>query len=167
MNKLKADLKSLPLVQKGTILLSVLLFFLSLSQPAFYIDRVDYDAWANSAGLFLLGWMSVLGGSLVASVIWLANPLYILAVIFSIRGKIGGLFFGMAASVVAFSFSRLDEILTSESGSYSKITALKAGYKLWLGSMLVLTIGTGIGLLTRKKVRPGKQDLTQDDARGQ
>jgi hypothetical protein len=161
MKKSKADLKNLTLVQRGTILLSVLLFILSLSQPAFYIDRTDYDAWANSAGLLLLGWMSVLGGSLVASVIWLANPLYVIAIILNVKGRTKGLYFSILASIIAFSFSRLDEILTSESGSYSKITALKAGYKLWLASMLVLTIGTAIGLLTRKKALPGKQDLTQ------
>ena len=158
MKKLKADLKNLTLMQRGTILLSLLLFILSLFQPAFYIDRADYDAWANSAGLLLLGWMSVLGGSLVASVIWLANPLYIIAIFLSARGRLKGLYFSILASIIAFSFSRLDEILTSESGSYSKITALKAGYKLWLGSMLVLTIGTVISLLTRKKVISAKRD---------
>ncbi len=163
MKKLKAGLRKLTPLQRGTILLSLLLFVVSLFQPAFYIDRADYDAWANSALLFLLGWGSALGGSLVASVIWLANPLYILAVFFSIKGQVKGLYFGILASITAFSFSRLDEILTDEGGGYSKITALKAGYKLWLASMVVLTIGTAISLLTKKKALPGNQARASED----
>jgi hypothetical protein len=35
-----------------------------------------------------MGWMSLLGGAILPFVIWLANPLYIISIIFAIKKKI-------------------------------------------------------------------------------
>jgi hypothetical protein len=137
-------------LQKGVIILSCAIFILSLLQPAFYIDRKDYDAYADGKILALLGWMSFLGGNFIASLIWLANPLFVAAIISLLNRKLIGLYLSILAAIIALSFSLLDSTMTSESGSYSKITSLENGYKLWVLSMIVLAIGTGINLLVSK-----------------
>lgn len=76
------DIASLSRTKKITIGLSLAFLIFSLTQPAFYIDREDYDAWANSFLLFIFGWSFILGGS-TESFIWWANPLYIAAIFFS------------------------------------------------------------------------------------
>lgn len=128
--------------QKVVILLSCSLFAFSLFQPAFYIARVDYDAWADSKLLALFGWSSILGGSAVGTFIWLANPLFLIAIIYLLKRKSVGLYLSVAASLLALSFSLLDTIVTSEAGSYSKIASLENGYYLWVSSMITLAVGT-------------------------
>lgn len=65
------------------VILSFLLFSISLTQPAFYIDRPgNPEAWAESWALVLIGWISLLFGGPVNFLIWLANPLYFLSAIF-------------------------------------------------------------------------------------
>jgi hypothetical protein len=137
-------------LQKGVITLSCAIFVLSLFQPAFYIGRKDYDAYADGKFLVLMGWMSFLGGNFIATLIWLANPLFIAAIIFLLKRKLLGLYLSIFAAIIALSFSLLDSTMTSESGSYSKITSLENGYKLWAFSMIVLASGTGINLLISK-----------------
>ena len=128
--------------QKVVILLSVGLFVASLFQPAFYIDRADYAAWADSKYLALFGWSGVLGGNAIASLIWLANPVYFLAIILLLRQKPAGFYLSIIAALIALSFSLLDSIIASESGSSAKITSLENGYYLWVASMITLVIGT-------------------------
>jgi hypothetical protein len=137
-------------LQKGVIALSCAIFILSLFQPAFYIGRKDYDAYADGKFLVLMGRMSFLGGNFIATLIWLANPLFIAAIILLLNRKISGLYLSIFAAIIALSFSLLDSTMTSESGSYSKITSLENGYKLWAFSMIVLASGTGINLLISK-----------------
>lgn len=142
MKKLIDNFRQQPIDLKITILLSLLLFIISLTQPAFYIDRKeDPNAFSNSLTLFLLGWMSFLGGAFIPFVIWLANPFYILAIFLTIRNKTLALFSATGATWLAFWFSQLKTIMTSESGSTSIITGRGPGFKLWFTSLLVLTLG--------------------------
>ena len=137
--------------QHVVIFTSCALFVLSVFQPAFYIGRKDYDAYADGKFLVFLGWMSFLGGNFLAFMIWLANPLFAIAVFLIIKRESLGFYLSIAACLIALSFSLLDSTMTSESGSYSKITSLENGYKLWALSMLVLACGTGINKLVSKK----------------
>jgi hypothetical protein len=116
----------------------------SLFFPAFYIDRSDYDAYADGKWLALLGWMSILGGGLTPFLIWLANPLFSLAVTLTLTRSSRWLvlLLSSGALAIALSFSTLEVILTSERPEFSKITSLEAGYYLWVSSMAVLVIGT-------------------------
>lgn len=128
--------------QKAVILLSCSLYAFSLFQPAFYIDRVDYDGWADSKLLALFGWSSILGGNAIGTFIWLANPLFFSAIIYLLKRKSAGLYLSLMASLLALSFSLLDSIVSSEAGQISKITSLENGYYLWVSSMITLAVGT-------------------------
>ena len=126
----------LPLSPSSVVLyLSLGLFLISLTQPAFYIDRSDYDAWSSPIGLLLVGWLPILGGEW-SSLPWLANPLIFLSWILIQKNQKAFLWTGLLAVLLAVSFLGVDEIMSSEAPTYSKITAYKAGYWLWLASMV-------------------------------
>ena len=66
MKKLIESFKKLPTFVKIVLGLSLILFIVSLTQPAFLIEREeDPNAYSDSLTLFLLGWMSFLGGAFV------------------------------------------------------------------------------------------------------
>lgn len=144
--------KNLTTLQLSFVILSFLLFIISLTQPAFYIDRPENPkAWADSWLLLLLGWTSLLGGGILNFLIWLANPLYFISAAFLFRGNKFSFVFGLTACILAFSFSRLDSILTSESGHHEKIKSLELGYYLWFSSFALLTIVSAVTILINKK----------------
>lgn len=142
MSLLLTQFKALHTKTKLLLLLSLMLFIISLFYPAFTIDRDENpNAYSNSMILFSLGWMSILGGAIVPFIIWLANPLYIYSIYLIIREEKKGIITSTISSLLAIAFSQLDTIMTSESGSYSTITGLGTGYKLWAVSLSILTIG--------------------------
>jgi hypothetical protein len=80
--------KSLSRVGQFTVGLSLITLILSLTQPAFYIDREDNPAaWADSWLLFFFGWTFPLGGALIPFLFWCANPIYITSIFQIIKGK--------------------------------------------------------------------------------
>lgn len=151
------NFKQLPTYLKIIIGLSLITFLISLTQPAFYIDRKeDPNAYSDSLTLLLMGGMSFLGGAFIPFVIWLANPFYFISIFLTIRNKSVGLYFGLTATCLAFIFSQLKSIMTSESGNSSLITGRGLGFKLWFISFIILTIG-----LILKRILSLK---TKDDA---
>jgi len=140
------------------LLLSIILFIISLFQPAFFIDRKDSDAYSDSLFLFALGWMSFFGGGFIPFLIWLANPLYIISLFLINRKSKTGIITISISIFLALIFANLNEILTSESGSTSKITELGVGYFLWISSFIVLFINSIINLIGETK----KTKLTPD-----
>ena len=117
-----------------------------MTQPAFYIDRKDYDGWASSPYLFFLGWMGVLVGSLEC-LIWLANPFYLVAILLFVKGNKLSVILSGLATFLALLFSRLPTIPTSTSGTTSKITSFELGYKLWVTSFAILFIGAVVDII--------------------
>lgn len=146
------SIKSLPTSLKITIGLSLFIFIISLTQPSFYVEHVgDSDGLNDSFFLFLFGWMSFLGGAYIPFIIWLANPVFFLSIIWTINNNAHSLKAALYSTSAAILFLQLDTIMTSESGSTSKIIALGIGYKLWLTSFLILTIGLIINLFLMKR----------------
>lgn len=151
MKKLRLNFLELSILGKTTILLSFSTLLFSLFFPAFYIDRPENpEAWSNSLLLFLFGWIFPLGGAFVPFLFWLANPIYIIAIIFIIRKNVKGFYLSCISTTIAIIFSLQDSIMASESGNNSKITSLELGYKLWLTSFLILTIGTALNIYGKK-----------------
>jgi len=110
--------------------------------PPFYIDKPgNPEAWADSSFIFFCGPLFPLGGAFVPFLFWLANPIYLFAILFTIRRNIKGLYLSSISTALAIIFSQLDSIMTSESGHSSHITSLELGFKLWLTSFLILLIG--------------------------
>lgn len=154
MKQLIDKFKRQPTLMKITVGLSLVFLIISLTQPAFYIDRKeDPNAYSDSLTLFLLGWMSFLGGAFIPFILWLANPLYFIAVFLTMKNKPSGLYTSIAATTLAFIFSQLDTIMTSESGSSSTITSRGLGFKLWFTSFIILTVGLVLNRILTNKVK--------------
>ena len=68
------------------VLISIVLFVASLTQIAFTTQKTD-DPEYSSLFVFGLGWAGFLAGNTLAVVLWLANPLYLLAIILGFRGR--------------------------------------------------------------------------------
>jgi len=150
--KIIDSFKSLSHVGQITIFLSLITLIISLTQPAFYIDwDEDPAAWADSWLLFFFGWTFPLGGALIPFLIWSANPIYIVSIVKTVKGKTEGFYWSFIATIIALSFSQFDTIIASESGRESQIKSLELGYKLWLASFVIMSIGTGVNLCLKSK----------------
>lgn len=141
MSLLPRAIKQLSIHQKIIITISLVLFILSLTQPA--ITYRDYDGQGTFSSLFLIliGGIGWLGGGLPEFFIWLSNPLYFVSLLLLLLKKKIAIKASIIATALSFSFVFWDEILISESGRNAKIIALKSGYGLWFASILVMTTG--------------------------
>jgi hypothetical protein len=133
--------KNLSTTKKYIVLISLFLFIASLTQTA--ITYHDYDGQKTHDGgsLFLVGGIVILGGGLMEWFVWLANPLYLVALILLFRSKKLSRIFSVAAMLLATYFTTFKEILAAEDGRMATIEALNIGYWLWMLSMAILTIG--------------------------
>ncbi len=120
--------------------ISVLLFVISLTQPAFYIDRSDYDAWSNPVGIIFIGWLGAIIGR-GSALVWFANPLILTSWILILKSERIAIISGILAALLSISFLFFDEVVASEAPTYSLITEYKLGYWLWLSSICLFAIG--------------------------
>lgn len=127
---------------KRIVTVSVILFIISLTLTA--INYEDYDGLKSysSISIFLFGSISFLGGGLFEWFIWLANPIYFIALLLLLKQKRLSIIFSILATVIAFSFATWNELLVSESGRMAKIESLGMGYVFWLLSFMILTTAT-------------------------
>jgi hypothetical protein len=123
-----------------TIVLSLLIFGISLSQNAVIVNYDEIKA-VSSLEYFFMGSTAFIGGGLLEQIIWLANPLCFFAIRFLIKNDDRAITLSVIALVLAISFSFWNEILGAESGAMAKIISLELGYYLWVLSILILTIG--------------------------
>jgi hypothetical protein len=121
--------------------ISLALFVTSLTQVAFIVDDYNGKGVYSSIEVFVVGATAVLGGGLLESFIWLANPLYLFSMFLFISGNRSALKISCIASLIASSFSLWHEVLVCENGRNAPITSLNAGYYLWLSSLCVMMIG--------------------------
>lgn len=101
---------------------------------------VDGIASIGSYGLIalLLGWLNF---NLIG-LIWLANPLFLLSLflfLFSKKPKLA-LVSSTSASILASSFTQIDEIIKNEGGFTGQITEYLLGYWLWITAIILITI---------------------------
>lgn len=146
LKKINNSLNFLSSIEKGAILLSIILLIGALTMPAFAVDRPGAEPEEmDGVFLFFMGWIFPLGGAVIPFLFWCANPIYLFSVcLFLNRNKKMGFFISLIPCLIALRFMQMDKIMASESGSESAITSLGTGYFLWLSSFLVLSIGTGI-----------------------
>ena len=142
--------KALGAFEKAVIAISLIVFLLSLTQPAFYVDRTDNDVWASTPFLLSLGWIGFLGGGW-ESVFWLANPAYFLAIYFYVKADKRAFFVAPAAFIIAACFSMLTDIISGENGARTKITSFEPGYKLWVLSLGLLAAGIMVTYIRDRK----------------
>jgi len=136
-------------LKKPLIILSALMFFASLFEPAFWYEGERGARIAiNGVTAFGIGWFPAILGilsifsddhSLTYSLSWIANPVLWTAwvAIFkkSIKTTIAA---GISALMLSLIFVKTKEITTPD-GAYRNIT-MGAGYFLWVGSAAVTAI---------------------------
>lgn len=123
----------------GLLILSVLLYLVSLSQDAFYIDRPDdHAAWSPGLVLLLTGWLAVFDGQIA----WLANPCLLFAWVFVMIRPLRwtALVCALASTAFALSFLLYRDILANEAGHRADITGYAIGYGLWVASCVVMVV---------------------------
>lgn len=114
-----------------------LIYLSSLTMECYLVDGI---ASIGSFGLiaFLLGWLNF---NLIG-LIWLANPLFLLSLFlffFSNKPKLA-LISSSVASILAISFTQIDEIIKNEGGFTGQITEYLLGYWLWTIAIILMTI---------------------------
>lgn len=127
-------------VSKLIVGISVGLFLISLTQPAFSTDAQNPAAREPlSFALLITGWMGLVDGKIA----WFANP----ALLKGWRTakedarRIESLSFSLVALALALSFLLHDEIIVDEGGSKRAILSYCAGYWLWVSSISTLALG--------------------------
>jgi len=138
--------------QLTIIILSLIFLAIALTQNAIIKDFNDIREPQSSLDFFLMGSTAILGGGLLEWIIWLANPLCLLAMIDLWKGKERAIIKCGIALTFAISFAFWKNILGSESGSIATVVSLQAGYYLWVMSIIVLTAGTFWYFKTGKSV---------------
>jgi len=138
-------------IKSITINISLLLFFISLTQNAVKIYYHGESHDSSSISYLLTGSIAFFGGGLLEEIIWLANPLCLCAIIMLQRNDRKAIVLSCIALLLAISFSFWTEILGSESGSLAKILSLELGYFLWVASIVILTIGTFFFFIIEKR----------------
>lgn len=124
-----------------TIGLSLLVFAISLTQNALVVNYNNEIKTSSSLEYLFIGSVAFMGGGLLEEIVWLANPLCLVAIIFLIKNDEKAVLLSLIASCLAISFLFWNEILGAESGTMAKIVSFELGYYLWLASILILTIG--------------------------
>lgn len=144
------------------LLISIILFLISLTQDGYYIEGSDPRAWSPAWALLLFGWLGVMGGVFA----WFANPLLIVAYKF-MRGKsyLKSCVCSLLSLCFAVSFLLHDNIISSEAPTYSKITGYGYGYWLWLASISTMLIGSIYIAIKNKKELKIQQTLSQHPRR--
>lgn len=122
---------------------------MSLTQTAIVYNDYDGQKTFSSVSALLMGAISFLGGGVLESIIWLANPLYIFALSLFRGSNRSSILVATAATVIALSFIGWNDILVAENGRKAAIVGLSAGYWLWVSSLLILMIGS-IGYLRKR-----------------
>jgi len=133
------------------IILSLLIFILSLSQNAMKTSEVDGIKYFSSISTFVSGGFGILGGAFYEWLIWLANPVFFVAIILLIKEKKKSIYLGIIAIITGLYFTTWEEILANEGGRKVPIISLELGYWLWIISMIVFTIGAIIYFSAYKK----------------
>ena len=135
----------------GLILISLTIFVFSLTQDAFIYDDFDGQKTHSSFALLLMGGLAILGGGLFEWLIWVANPIYIGAIIMFLNKKKVGMKLSILATLIGFSFLSWSEILAAENGRTATIYSLELGYWSWISSMTILNLGMTYYYLNQNK----------------
>lgn len=125
-----------------------IIFLSSLTMECYLVDG---NPSIGSFGLiaFLLGWLNF---NLIG-LIWLANPLFLLSLFsffFNKKPKLA-LITSLTASILAISFTQIDEIIKNEGGFSGQITDYLLGYWLWTISILLMPLALILNKLSANK----------------
>jgi len=119
------------------IAVSLVVLGVSLALPALVIEPPTQPIMAWDC--FLLGWLTLL----LAWPMWLANPLYLVGLVF-LGFKKYHISFGLGVVAIALALCSftITQIVRDEGGTMEKVTGLGSGFYLWLLSISIPTVGS-------------------------
>ena len=131
------------------VIISIVLYILSMFFTPFYVANPKADIYSSSFFMLLAGWMAILGGGLIPTIIWLANPLYLFGGFLILnKEKVGVILIGLSV-ILALYFTTLDSIMDGESGATTAITKLGAGFYFWILSFVAMFFA-GVSMFRKK-----------------
>ncbi len=141
------ELKKMNKFQKSVFILSIVFFFISLTQMSFCANgRCQNDGLTN----LLMGWFAIFMLYPIGMV-WLANPILFFSWIkFKKKPKIS-LVSSVISLLLMLSFLLFDEVVNNEAGVPEKITDIKLGYWLWVLSAFIMVIGNAFLFYNKNK----------------
>ena len=153
MNKRKPVTKEFKTAKNITILLCLIVFIISLTQVAFKITDFDGSAEMPSYQLFLVGSIAFLGGGLIETMIWLVNPISLIAILYFLKADEICKVFSIAALLLSLTYIFWKKILIAENGRMADINSLCLGYWLWISSVVILNFGIFYSFKQLKKTK--------------
>ena len=138
--------------QKIFLFLSIGVFIISLTQKSYCSS---YGLCNNYGFLSLFfGWIGVFMLHIPAFT-WLANPLLLGSWVFFRKNSKTSFILSIIAFSLMLSFLLVDEIISNEAGTKSKVVFYGLGYWLWLFSSFIMLIGNFINWKKNKyKTQP-------------
>lgn len=133
------------------VIFCLITFAISLPQIALKVNDYNGPAEMHSFELFLVGGIAFLGGGIIETVIWLANPLSLIAIIVFFKSDEICKVFSISALILSLIYIYWKKILAAENGRMADIEELCFGYWLWITSILILNIGIFYYFLLDKK----------------
>jgi len=134
------------------IVISLLIFVLSLFFNAFTVEDMGKIKSYKSVEVFLIGPVSFLGGAGKEFLVWTANIWFLISVVCMLkRHYLSSFITGIVAFIISGAFIFLEEILAAENGRMASIYSLDAGYFLWLASILFVASSAGYIHIINKK----------------
>jgi len=128
--------------QKIFLLLSIGVFIISLTQKSFCTNSNVCRYFSGFLSL-IFGWLGVFILH-IPTFPWLANPLLLVSwILFRKKPKVSFIL-SIVAFILMLSFLLVDEIITNEAGTKSKVVSYELGYWLWLLSSFIMLIGNSI-----------------------
>lgn len=143
----KKEIKS---PQFWLVIVSIVLYILSMFFTPFYVANPKADIYSNSFFMLLMGWMGILGGGLIPTIIWLANPLYFFGGFLILNKEKFALIPVTLSLLLAIYFTSLDSIMDGESGKTTAITQLGLGFYFWILSFIAMFFA-GVSLFRNKE----------------
>lgn len=127
--------------QKIFLFISVGMFIISLTQKSYCSSYGLCDNFGYLSLFF--GWIGVFMLHIPAFT-WLANPLLLGSWLFFRKNSKISFILSIIAFSLMLSFLLVDEIISNEAGTKSKVVFYGLGYWLWLFSSFIMLIGNFI-----------------------
>ena len=118
------------------------MFIISFTQNAIIANGYDGIKDYSSLATFLSGGFAVLGGAFYEWLIWLANPIFFVAIYLFVKDKKKSKNLSLLAVLIGLIFTQWQEILVNEGGTKIPIVSLDVGYWMWILSFMIFYIGT-------------------------
>ena len=91
-------------LKRAIIFTSLMFYIISINQDAFVVNDMNVEKVFSSLEILAMGTFAFLGGGLLEQLIWNANPMYLLTIVFFLMDKPLAVKTGMGALVLAALF---------------------------------------------------------------